>query len=47
MINENQLLEKFHIEELENRYEFKKWVSDVKVGVDYEGYGASVNVPVP
>ncbi|MFH6957915.1 hypothetical protein ACHRV1_10930 [Flavobacterium aquidurense] len=32
LLQENQLLEKFHVEELEKRYEFK-WVDQVKTGL--------------
>ena len=32
---ENQLLEKFQVEELEKRYEFA-WVDEIKVGIKYE-----------
>lgn len=38
---EDQLIEQFQVEELEKRYEFK-WIDEVKVGADYEGFGASV-----
>lgn len=46
MINENPLLEKFQIEELEKRYEFA-WVDSVKIGYEDPGTGAGVAVVVP
>lgn len=30
-------LEKFQVEELEQRFETGRWISEVKVGVEYEG----------
>jgi hypothetical protein len=46
MCKEKQLTEKFQIEELENRFEMGQWVGSVKVGADYEGYGAAVTFQV-
>lgn len=46
MKKEQQLSEKFQVEELESRFEMGKWVEDVKVGADYEGYGAAVTFEV-
>jgi hypothetical protein len=46
MINENQLLEKFQVEELEKRYEFS-WIDSVRVGVKHTDSGVGVSVVVP
>lgn len=35
-MNEDQLLNRFQIEELEQRFEMGKWIGKVKVGVQYE-----------
>lgn len=40
---ENQLLEKFQVEELEKRYEFA-WIDEVKLTAGYSHNGASVSV---
>lgn len=40
-MKENQLLEKFQVEELEKRYEMGRWISRVKVGVQYENVKVS------
>lgn len=45
MINENQLLEKFQVEELEKRYEFS-WIDSVKVGVKDNNTGIAVSVTI-
>mgnify|MGYP004702067157 CR=1 FL=1 len=45
MNTENQILEKFQVEELEKRYEFK-WIDEVKVDANYEGFGATVTFEV-
>jgi hypothetical protein len=47
---ENQLLEKFQVEELEKRYEFA-WVDEVKVTASYEAVPGgtitvSTNIPI-
>ncbi len=46
---ENELLEKFQVEELEKRYEFY-WIDNVEVGGSYDtGHGtitAKVNIPL-
>jgi hypothetical protein len=46
MINENQLLEKFQIEELEKRYEFA-WVDSAKIGYQDPATGGGIAVVVP
>jgi len=46
MKEEKQLIENFEIEELENRFEMGRWVSSVKVGVTYDGYGVSAEFDV-
>ena len=45
MTKENQLLEKFQVEELEKRHEFA-WIGSVKVGGDVNGYGGDVVIRV-
>jgi hypothetical protein len=45
-MNENQLLEKFQVEELEKRYEMGRWVSEVKVGVEVENVKVAVTFEV-
>ena len=43
MNTENQLIEKFQVEELEKRYEFK-WVDSARLGIGYEGVEVHVDV---
>lgn len=43
----NKKLEKFQIEELEQRFETGKWISEVKVTVTYEGVGAGATFEPP
>lgn len=43
MNTENQLLEKFQVEELEKRYEFQ-WVDSAKIGGSYGGVEVHVVV---
>lgn len=43
LLHENQLLQEFHVEELEKRYEFA-WIDSAKVGFTYYGYGASITI---
>lgn len=43
----NKKLEKFQIEELEQRFETGKWVSEVKVTVTYEGVGGGATFEPP
>lgn len=45
MKTEKELLEKFEVEELEQRYEMA-WVNQAKIGATYDGYGGSVTVPL-
>ncbi|KAF2514902.1 hypothetical protein [Flavobacterium foetidum] len=43
MNTEDQLIEKFQVEELEKRYEFQ-WIDSAKIGASYEGTGIHVVV---
>jgi hypothetical protein len=43
MNHENQLLEKFQVEELEKRYEFQ-WIDSAKIGASYENVEVHVVV---
>jgi len=45
MKNQKKIVEKFQLEELEHRYEMA-WISEVVVGVDYEGVGVEVTIPI-
>lgn len=45
MKTEKELLEKFEVEELEQRYEMA-WVNQAKIGATYDGYGGSVIIPL-
>jgi len=45
MRTQEELTQKFQIEELEHRYEMG-WVDEVVVGADYEGVGVKVTIPV-
>lgn len=45
MEKEQKILENFKVEELEQRFEMG-WIGEVKVGVTYEGVGASVTFEV-
>jgi len=45
MKNDNTLVEKFQLEELEHRYEMG-WISEVEVTVPIEGQELEVTIPV-
>jgi hypothetical protein len=44
-LEEAQLLQEFHVEELEKRYEFA-WIDRAFIGGNYNGWGAGVYVPL-